>query len=325
MLSQALSNLAMRYSSESQKPFGGSTFAKHVRAELTREASNLIRDTPFDLQVEASVGRGNWAAVPWLAFFDPLITTSATKGYYVVYLINPATKKIFLSLNQGTTEVLEEFKTKEGKEVLRRRARDMRARVSDISDPFNDTPINLGSKLALPVGYTSGHALGKSYDAHLFSETELVGDLTKMLSIYDTLIARGGITPLEVMKEEANSDSIEETRRYTLSRKIERSPGIRNELFKFKQAKCECCGLEPSLHYGYFGPDEQAPLDVHHAKPLHSLAEGETKRYSIPDDFMILCPTCHRMIHKQKDPSNLQLLKSKVRFHFALTDEYPLL
>src|SRR5262249_52580282 len=40
------------------------------------------------LFVEGSAGAGNWAAVPWISVFDPAITTSATRGYYVVYLFH---------------------------------------------------------------------------------------------------------------------------------------------------------------------------------------------------------------------------------------------
>ena len=40
------------------------------------------------LLVEGSAGAGNWAAVPWISVFDPAITTSATRGYYLVYLFH---------------------------------------------------------------------------------------------------------------------------------------------------------------------------------------------------------------------------------------------
>ena len=40
------------------------------------------------LLVEGSPGQGNWAAVPWISVFDPAITTSATRGYYVVYPVD---------------------------------------------------------------------------------------------------------------------------------------------------------------------------------------------------------------------------------------------
>ena len=56
-------------------------FANFVRHNLAIEAKKQLISWPFDLQVKSSVGAENWASVPWLGFFDPLITTSATKGF----------------------------------------------------------------------------------------------------------------------------------------------------------------------------------------------------------------------------------------------------
>lgn len=43
--------------------------------------------------------------MPWIAVFDPAITTSATRGYYVVYLFHAEQPLVHLSLNQGTVAV----------------------------------------------------------------------------------------------------------------------------------------------------------------------------------------------------------------------------
>ncbi|NBT32908.1 MAG: DUF3578 domain-containing protein, partial [Rhodobacteraceae bacterium] len=72
---------------------------------------------PYELTVKSSVGAGVWAAVPWLGFFDPLITETAQEGFYFVYLINPQTEEIILSLNQGATAVFNEFTVGIGLEV----------------------------------------------------------------------------------------------------------------------------------------------------------------------------------------------------------------
>lgn len=138
-----------------------------------------------------------------------------------------------------------------------------------------------------------------------------------MLRAYEALVNRGGTTPSEAMQDEAKGQDIEETRRYVLSLRIERSPNVRRNVLKLKPAICECCGLDPKQDCGFQGPDHETPLDVHHAAPLHGLAEGETRRYRIPDDFLVLCPTCHRVIHKLDDTSNLSKLKQKLRFKIA--------
>lgn len=317
MLADYLFRLATEYSYERAKPFTGSKFGDFVRHDIAIEAKKLLSLWPFELNVKASVGQGVWASVPWLAFFDPLITETATQGFYVVYLINPDSQTIALSMNQGTTAIYNEFGQSRGRDVLKRRARDMADRVPEFVKHFSEEPIDLGSTAGLPAGYEAGHSFGRTYQVGDLKEELLTQDLHQMLLAYEALVNRGGTTPSEVMIEEANETGIEETRRYILSRRIERSTKVRKEVLKAKPPICECCGLDPKQDYGFAGPAFEAPLDVHHAAPLHGLAEGETRRYKVPDDFMVLCPTCHRMIHMIGSPSDLNKLKQKLRFKIA--------
>ena len=324
MLADQLSRLATDYTYERAKPFTNSKFGEFVRHDIAIEAQKQLAFWPFDLKVKASVGQGLWVSVPWLAFFDPLITETATKGFYVVYLINPDAQTINLSMNQGTTTIYDDFGASRGREVLKRRARDMADRVPDFARYFSEDPIDLGSDAGLPAGYEAGHSFGKTYKAGTLKNDTLVVDLHQILLAYETLVNRGGTTPSEVMQEEAKGKDVEETRRYILSRRIERSPKVRKDVLKAKPPICECCGLDPKRDYSFNGPTHEAPLDVHHSSPLHGLAEGETRRYRVPDDFMVLCPTCHRMIHKIGAPSDLAKLKRKLRFKIAREDTFPL-
>ncbi|QUS36197.1 MrcB family domain-containing protein [Falsirhodobacter algicola] len=322
MLAEYLSRLATEYTYERGKNFTNSEFANFVRRDITSEVRKRLLLWPFDGTVRASVGQGGWAAVPWIAFFDPLITETATKGFYVVYLINPDKQTISLSMNQGTTAIYNDYGQTRGRDVLRRRARDMADRVPEFASRFSEAAIDLGSTASLPAGYEAGHAFGKVYQAGAFTDQELSDDLHLMLRAYQMLINRGGTTPSEVMQEEANGKTIEETRRYILSQRIERSGKVRKDVLKVKPPICECCGLDPKLDYGFKGPLHEVPLDVHHAVPLHGLAEGEMRRYKVPDDFMVLCPTCHRMIHKTDRPSDLENLKRTLRFKIAREMNY---
>lgn len=271
---------------------------------------------PFDLKVKGSVGKNTWASVPWLVFMDPLITETATKGFYVVYLVNPRTEEIILSLNQGTTDVYNEYGERRGREVLKRRAVDIADRIPQYAKNFDREPIDLSSEASLPLGYCAGHAFGRTYKANSIDESLFKSDLEKMLYAYEALIDRGGTTPSDVMQESAGNVGIKETSRYVLARRIERAPNVRPEVLRRRRPVCEACGLDPVLHYGYDGPAGNVPLDVHHSKAISGLAEGESRRYKIPDDFLVLCPTCHRLIRKQSDPSNLEALKDRIRFRF---------
>ncbi len=326
MLVDSLKQIATTYAYERAKPFAKSPFGEFVRHDLAVEAQKQLFNSPIDLLVRASVGAGQWAAVPWLAFFDPLITDTATKGFYVVYLINPQNYTITLSMNQGTTEIYAEFGRPRGRDVLKRRAKDIANRVPEYAHSFTDTAIRLGSNSDLPAGYEAGHAFGKTYQADKIVARDFIADLHSMLRLYDLLIQRGGITPAEIMHFESGSSDIEETRKYILSRRIERSPKVRKAVLSAKSALvCEGCGLDPRTDYGYSGSKENTPLDVHHAAPLSGLGEGQTKRYKIPDDFMLLCPTCHRVIHMQTDPSDLKKLKASLRFRRAHEVDFSIL
>ena len=317
MLAANLRRLATEFTYERAKPFTGSAFADFVRHDIAMDAKKTLSLWTFELKVKASVGQGLWASVPWLGFFDPLITETATQGFYVVILINPDKQNVILSMNQGTTAVYNEFGQSRGREILRRRARDMADRVPEFKAYFSEEPIDLSSTAGLPVGYEAGHAFGKTMRSGDLTETGLSDDLYQMFCLYDTLVRRGGTTPSEIMQEEAQGKDIEETRQYVLSRRIERSPRVRKQVLKVKPAICEGCGLDPKRDYGFEGPVDKTPLDVHHTAPLFGLSEGETRRYKIPNDFLVLCPTCHRMIHKSENPADLETLRSKIRFKIA--------
>ena len=127
------------------------------------------------------------------AILDPAITTSATRGYYVVYLFHASVPVVHLSLNQGTTAVREEFGART-REILSDRANLMRKRVQDFAGALPATTIDLGSTARLPGDYVAGHALGASYTVDaLPGEATLRGDLQAIVRAYRALTYRGGI------------------------------------------------------------------------------------------------------------------------------------
>lgn len=87
-----------RKTEDYKRPFG-----KFVRHDIV-ESINKIVD-PDKYKVKGSVGAGRWTDVPWVAVFDKRITESAQKGVYIVYLLNKDSKTLYLTLNQGATNV----------------------------------------------------------------------------------------------------------------------------------------------------------------------------------------------------------------------------
>jgi len=68
---------------------------------------------------------------------------------------------------------------------------------------------------------------------------------------------------------------------------------------------CMGCGLDPAEQYGN---NMAGIIEAHHKNPYSEMAEGEV-RTAEPDDFIILCPTCHRLIHRLSNPDDLDGLK----------------
>jgi hypothetical protein len=64
--------------------------------------------------------------------------------------------------------------------------------------------------------------------------------------------------------------------------------------FRAKNGKlcCEACGFEPEPIFGF------EIIEAHHRLPLSQSPEG---RLTTPEDFILLCPSCHRAIHKITD------------------------
>src|SRR5208282_2412328 len=131
-LRDTLATIITEYPSAKAEPFAANPLAAFIRQNAAEAVEEALGELGEGLQVEGSAGAGNWAAVPWISVFDPAITTSATHGYYVVYLFHIAKPVVHLSLNQGTTAVREEFGAR-AREILQDRADLMRKRVADFS------------------------------------------------------------------------------------------------------------------------------------------------------------------------------------------------
>jgi hypothetical protein len=69
---------------------------------------------------------------------------------------------------------------------------------------------------------------------------------------------------------------------------------------------CECCGLDPEAVYGAPG----AVIEGHHRSALGS-APAAGRAYSA-DDLAMLCPTCHRVVHKASLPT-VEALRALLR------------
>ena len=315
-LRDTLATIITDYSSAKAKPFAAHPLAAFIRQSAAEAVEEALGELGAGLQVEGSAGAGNWAAVPWISVFDPAITMSATRGYYVVYLFHIAKPVVHLSLNQGTTAVREEFGAR-AREIFQDRADLMRKRVADFSGELPINSIELGSDARLPGDYAAGHALGVTYElSTLPDELRLRADLQNIARAYRALTYRGGIDAEVDSQSDVAEEfgipadtSITETRKYVYHRKIERNPTAARQAKKFHGTSCQACALDFGERYGDLG---KGFIEAHHLRPIATLEEGATVKYDIAADFAVLCSNCHRMVHRTSDPSDLVTFRSVI-------------
>ncbi|PFA22248.1 restriction endonuclease [Bacillus cereus] len=154
--------------------------ASFVRADMPKEFMQLSFIDGSKYTVTGSVGKGNWAAVPWFAIMNSGITTSTRRGYYVVYLFSEDMNRLYLTIGQGVTDT--------SKGDMENTKIEIRQQIHMSEKVKKDDDISLGTGQR-GTGYADSTAAYISYDANQMpSETELVEDLKEMLSYYERYI-----------------------------------------------------------------------------------------------------------------------------------------
>lgn len=77
----------------------------------------------------------------------------------------------------------------------------------------------------------------------------------------------------------------------------ERNIAARMQCIRFYGCRCVVCGFDFEKTYGVVGMDF---IHVHHLKPLSEI--GESYEVNPVDDLRPVCPNCHAIIHKRKNP-----------------------
>jgi 5-methylcytosine-specific restriction protein B len=87
-------------------PFAG----EHPVKTTIRGLADAFRQTgPLttrpNISVKFSVGLGNWAAAPWIAFLDDRVTSTTTAGVYPVLLFREDMSGLYMTVAQGTQQM----------------------------------------------------------------------------------------------------------------------------------------------------------------------------------------------------------------------------
>ena len=279
-------------------------FTEGIPEELSKKMS--LGD---EFIISGSAGKGEWAAVPWVAIMNKKITTSTTDGYYIVLLFCEDRENVYLSLNQGVTSIRNEYGDRDAKVILKIYAEEYYFNITQ-KYSFTNSPITLFNRSTSSIGkyYEYGNILAKKFRVEELNSDKFWESLSNLIELYIHLIDKVG----EKISKKVDHNSIlgiertEKTMRWHSF--IERNPTIVKNVKKKRGYKCECCNFE--LAYGAIG---RKFIEAHHLKPLSSYEEENIKYIELAvNDFRVLCSNCHRMIHKLDDPSDIDKLKQLI-------------
>jgi 5-methylcytosine-specific restriction enzyme A len=124
---------------------------------------------------------------------------------------------------------------------------------------------------------------------------------------------QSGVLPAQ--PEDDEEGAVEGRLLYRMHRTRERNPSLaRRKKAKVRERdgelRCEVCNLAESDTAARFGELVGDVFECHHTKPLHTLT-GTTKTGVA--DLAIVCPTCHRVLHRIDSPITVPALRERIR------------
>jgi GTPase subunit of restriction endonuclease len=171
------------------------TFGKgHEVWKLFERLANrliLFANDRHKLKVKWSVGAGNWSLVPWIAFLDSRETTSTQRGVYPVFLFREDMSGVYITFNQGVTDLIEQYGTPEGRRILRDRAQYLVKYCEALATQgFSiDTKIDLHTRRGLGRNYEFSTVAYKLYVKGAVPNDDVIGkDLQAVLQVYDAYL-----------------------------------------------------------------------------------------------------------------------------------------
>lgn len=179
------------FATASREPFGEKPdLWAAMDAIKNRLASSPSVSSRSDLLVKWTVGRGNWAKVPWVAILDRRLTTTTQEGVYVVLLVAEDFSRVFLTLNQGMTNLVNALGQPAAIKAMEAQAAELRNHLSDAER----AGFTLGSDLDLKTttwrakNYESGTIAYLEYPMDAFpTDDEVENGLEVLLQAYEQI------------------------------------------------------------------------------------------------------------------------------------------
>ena len=102
---------------------------------------------------------------------------------------------------------------------------------------------------------------------------------------------------------------VEDLRRFRQHKRLERNRKLAKAAKELHGYNCQACTFNFALKYGVIGKDF---IEAHHLSSL-SKYKGTVIELDPRLDFAVLCPNCHRMIHRTENPGDMTAFKKLLK------------
>lgn len=140
------------------------------------------------IKVKASYGKGKWSRVPWIAFMDDRETKSTQRGVYCVILFKQDMTGVYITLNQGVTDIINDNRRPKGYALLKEKANELRSFCQNLTSNnfLLDNTIKLSEGTGLGSDYEASTVAHKLYlKANVPDDQGILSDLEDLLQAYD--------------------------------------------------------------------------------------------------------------------------------------------
>ena len=193
---QKVLDLQLNYSSKNTPDMQtrGVLVRKEIRNGLAEGLSNALGNANWD--VEGRDGTGLKTSVPWVRIFKREFSPSVREGFDLVFLFSTDGQRVYLSLNQGTTNLIKgAFVPKKEQDIVdstnwaRKLIQtkgllevDLARRLEQISK------INLGNPTTMAASYIPGDVIHFKYDTgNVPSDEQIIENVISLLAPLDVI------------------------------------------------------------------------------------------------------------------------------------------
>jgi 5-methylcytosine-specific restriction protein B len=174
------------------EPFNSRNVIAETFEQIARilRATDAVRKRPT-IKTVISYGKGNWANVPWIAFLDDRETTTTQHGVYAVFLFKDDGAGVYLTYNQGVTDIIKAQGRQKGQEQLQQLAKERRVECAWLSDRgfLLDNSISLSQDTGLGRDYEASTIAHKLYlKGAVPNDEAILNDLESVLAAYDQYV-----------------------------------------------------------------------------------------------------------------------------------------